>query len=328
MIIITIILVLHLLIVQQLATGLSFNTPPPPPPTNNNNDRRDFLLQTTSATISLLLVPTQTQTANALVDISSSPPSPPSTSYIYNRPRNVNLDKFFANGMATEMVGYEEKARPYKQKLFQSLFALLSKEDNPQPTIVEVGMGTFPNAPYYAQGIKDNPSLQGFDIISVDPNDYMHSYAIQSAEKSGLISSSSTSKTTLRNVHGVAEALPFDDNSIDAVVGTLTLCSVTDQNRALQEIARVLKPNTGKYLFWEHVLSENDTGLMVQQKVLSPLQTLVADGCHLNRRTGVNIVDSGLFNGGGGMGYIVLDEGGIIAPTAYGLLLSNERRYE
>jgi len=311
--IIIIILVLQLVIVQ-LATGFSFNTPPPPPPTNNNNDRRDFLLQTTSATISLLLLPTQTQTANAaLLDISSSPPS---TSNIYDRPRNVNLDKFFANGMATEMVGYEEKARPYKQKLFNSLFASLSKEDNIQPTILEVGMGTFPNAPYYAQGIKDNPSLQGFDIISVDPNDYMHSYAIQSAEKSGLIS---TSKTTLRNVHGVAEALPFNDNSVDAVVGTLTLCSVTDQYRALQEIARVLKPNTGKYLFWEHVLSENNTGLMVQQKVLSPLQTLVADGCHLNRRTGMNIIDSGLFHGGVEMEYIVLDEGGIIAPTSYGI---------
>ena len=312
--IIIIMLVLQLVIVQ-LATGFLFNTQPrpPPPPTNNNNDRRDFLLQTTSATVSLLL---PTQTANALVDISSS--SPPTTSNIYDRPRNANLDQFFANGMATEMVGYEEKAKPYKQKLFNSLFASLSKEDNTRPTILEVGMGTFPNAPYYAQGIKDHPSLQGFDIISVDPNDYMHSYAIQSAEKSGLISSSTTSKTTLRNVHGVAEALPFDDNSIDAVVGTLTLCSVIDQNRALQEIHRVLKPNTGKYLFWEHVLSENDTG-MVQQKVLSPLQTLVADGCHLNRRTGMNIVDSSLFNGGVEMEYIVLDEGGIIAPTSYGI---------
>ena len=102
-------------------------------------------------------------------------------------------------------------------------------------------------------------------------------------------------------------------------VATLTLCSVTDQQRALSEIQRVLKPNTGKYLFWEHVLSENDTGLMVQQKVLSPLQTLVADGCHLNRRTGMNIIDGGLFHGGVEMEYIVLDEGGIIAPTSYGI---------
>ena len=147
--IITIILVLQLVIVQQLATGFSFNTPQPPLPTNNNNDRRDFLLQTTSATISLLL---PTQTANALVDISS--PSPPSTSNIYDRPRNANLDQFFANGMATEMVGYEEKAKPYKQKLFNSLFASLSKEDNTRPTILEVGMGTFPNAPILCSGNK------------------------------------------------------------------------------------------------------------------------------------------------------------------------------
>lgn len=228
-------------------------------------------------------------------------------------------------------------ARPYKTRLFQTLFDSLAlgnrdgngngnRDGNP-PVVLEVGMGTFPNAPYYVQamkGISDSDgsaSLRGggLDIISVDPNDSMFDYAKDSAKRSGLLSSSSNT-ISLRNVHGVAEALPFADNSIDAVVGTLTLCSVVDQQQALNEIRRVLKPNgVGKYLFWEHVLSEDNAGLALQQKVLSPLQTAVADGCHLNRRTGVNIQNAG-FGGGVELEYIMLDGiTGIISPTVFGI---------
>ncbi|KAL7538892.1 hypothetical protein ACHAXR_008870, partial [Thalassiosira sp. AJA248-18] len=139
----------------------------------------------------------------------------------------------------------------------------------------------------------------------------------ESAEKSGLISSSLPNNNSLRNVHGVAEALPFADGSVDAVVGTLTLCSVTDQERALSEIRRVMKPKSGKFLFWEHVLSEDETGLALQQKILSPIQTFVADGCHLDRRTGVMIQNAG-FRGGVEMEYLMLDDS-IISPTVFGI---------
>lgn len=181
-------------------------------------------------------------------------------------------------------------------------------------------MGTFPNAPYYAQALHDNPSIKGLDIISADPNDSMFGYALDSATKVGLVSSSSNSnknKVSLRSVHAVAELLPFEDNSIDAIVATLTLCSVTDQQQALSEITRVLKSG-GQYLFWEHVLSEDDTSLALQQQVLTPLQTLVADGCHLNRRTGMNISNNGLFRGGVDMDYILIDAS-IIGPTTFGI---------
>jgi len=241
------------------------------------------------------------------------------------------------------MEDYESKARPYKKQLFQKLFDSLessssdgsrnNESDNKNlPVVLEVGMGTFVNAPYYASAMRKSATLKGLDIISVDPNDSMFDYAKAFAEKSGLLLSStataaaaaaasaSATKTTtsLRNVHGVAEALPFADGSVDAIVGTLALCSVTNPERALSEIKRVLKPTTGKFLFWEHVLSENDAGLAAQQRVLSPIQTLVADGCHLNRRTGVAIENAG-FGGGVEMEYILLDVTGILSPTVFGI---------
>ena len=59
--------------------------------------------------------------------------------------------------------------------------------------------------------------------------------------------------------------------------------------------------------------------MAIQQRVLSPIQMFVADGCHLNRRTGMNIVNCGLFRGGVEMEYVTLDGGGIIGPTVFGI---------
>ncbi|GAB2229189.1 hypothetical protein Droror1_Dr00023325 [Drosera rotundifolia] len=48
----------------------------------------------------------------------------------------------------------------------------------------------------------------------------------------------------------VGEDLPLANSSMDAVIGTLVLCSVTDVKRTLGEVKRVLKPG-GIYVFFE-----------------------------------------------------------------------------
>ncbi|MCB0151235.1 MAG: class I SAM-dependent methyltransferase, partial [Caldilineaceae bacterium] len=50
----------------------------------------------------------------------------------------------------------------------------------------------------------------------------------------------------------VAEALPFAAGTFDHVVSSLVFCSVTDQNLALGEIRRVLRP-AGLLHMVEHV---------------------------------------------------------------------------
>src|ERR1700752_5426183 len=52
-----------------------------------------------------------------------------------------------------------------------------------------------------------------------------------------------------------AEDLPFEDDSFDAAVSTLVLCPVSDQDRALRELHRVLRPG-GRLVFMEHVRSD------------------------------------------------------------------------
>lgn len=55
-----------------------------------------------------------------------------------------------------------------------------------------------------------------------------------------------------------AEAVPLPDDSVDAVVSTIVLCSVADQDRALAEVVRVLRPG-GRLVFFEHVAAPRGT---------------------------------------------------------------------
>ena len=78
-----------------------------------------------------------------------------------------------------------------------------------------------------------------------------------------------------------AEALPFPDASFDTAVVTFALCSVADQDTALAEIARVLRPG-GRLLFLEHV---RDTDPKIARKQDHPVFLYSWIGCHPNRDT-------------------------------------------
>ena len=78
-----------------------------------------------------------------------------------------------------------------------------------------------------------------------------------------------------------AESLPLPDASVDTVVVTFVLCSVADQNAALAEITRVLRPG-GQLLFLEHV-RDTDPQIADKQDHAPFLYSWI--GCHPNRAT-------------------------------------------
>uniref|UniRef100_A0A0D9VKY7 Methyltransferase type 11 domain-containing protein n=1 Tax=Leersia perrieri TaxID=77586 RepID=A0A0D9VKY7_9ORYZ len=181
-------------------------------------------------------------------------------------------EKFYARAMDKFMKPYEAEIAEYKSKLFSQLMA-------PGKNILELGVGTGPNLKYYA-------NADGVNIVGVDPNKQMEEYARAAAVSAGLPPSNFTFR------RGVGEALPAEDNSMDAVVGTLVLCSVSDVELALREIKRVLKPG-GLYIFIEHVAAPDGSFLRFVQSALNPLQQFVSDGCHLTRATGEIIREAG-----------------------------------
>ena len=90
-----------------------------------------------------------------------------------------------------------------------------------------------------------------------------------------------TSQIEVENRVINSENLPMANNTFDSVVSTWTLCSIAQVEQALQEIYRVLKPG-GKFFFIEHGLSDQPE-IQIWQNRLTPLQKIIADGCHLNR---------------------------------------------
>eukprot|EP00933_Yihiella_yeosuensis_P044423 TRINITY_DN39541_c0_g1_i2.p1 TRINITY_DN39541_c0_g1~~TRINITY_DN39541_c0_g1_i2.p1 ORF type:complete len:357 (-),score=79.27 TRINITY_DN39541_c0_g1_i2:53-1123(-) len=225
----------------------------------------------------------------------------------YDQPRDKQRDAGFAQGMATGMADYEQAVSKKKRPLFDRLLKALPRKD---ATIVEVGMGSFPNAAYFSA--KNTP--EQMDIIGVDPNDSMEKFARESAKKAGILNPKK--QNNLRVVHGVAEALPLPSGSADAVICTLTLCSVLDPQLAVAEIKRVLKPG-GQFLFHEHVISEEDDGLAQQQIGWTPYQMARADGCRLDRRT-LETIKAGGFSSVDGE-YYELKDFQFLNPTVCGI---------
>ena len=77
------------------------------------------------------------------------------------------------------------------------------------------------------------------------------------------------------------ENMEFEDNSFDVVVSTFCLCSVTDVNKTLQEVRRVLR-NNGRLLLLEHGKAHNRF-LQYVQKATNPFFNCLACGCNVNR---------------------------------------------
>jgi ubiquinone/menaquinone biosynthesis C-methylase UbiE len=141
-------------------------------------------------------------------------------------------------------------------------------------TVVEIGAGNGVNFRYYAPGTR---------VIVYEPNPYMHGRLHAAAKAAGL-------NYELRAVS--AEQLDLPDESVDAAVCTLVLCTVPNPERIVAEIRRVLKPG-GKFFFIEHVAAERGTTLRKVQDLLVRPWRWLFEGCHTNRETNSLLSNAG-----------------------------------
>jgi len=155
----------------------------------------------------------------------------------------------------------------YKKSLFHDL----------KGTVAEIGPGTGVNLNYLPPGIK---------WIGIEPNEAFHHELKKRAEGLGI-------KAEL--LGGDATNIPLPDNSMDAVLCTLVLCSVVNPVKAVAEMKRILKPG-GKLIFIEHVAALAGTGLRKAQNVFNPFNRLAADGCNCNRETWSILENGGFTN--------------------------------
>ncbi|GAA6743336.1 class I SAM-dependent methyltransferase [Thermus antranikianii] len=140
--------------------------------------------------------------------------------------------------------------------------------------VLEIGPGTGVNLAYLPDGVY---------WIGLEPNPYFHPHLRRALSLRGL-----SGEVLL----GQVEAIPLPEESVEAVVATLVLCSVVDPRAALAEILRVLKPG-GRFVFLEHVAAPRGSPLRRAQDLLCPLWGFLGDGCHPNRETLALIREAG-----------------------------------
>ena len=139
--------------------------------------------------------------------------------------------------------------------------------------ILEVGVGTGKNLPYYSKNAK---------VTGIDISKGMLAKAIKKSKNLKINCS-----LLLMN----AENTKFSNNSFDTVLCTFILCSVPNPVKTLKEMRRVCKLN-GRIIMIEHVLSKNRL-IALWQRIHNPITRWLV-GVNISRDTAENIRKAGL----------------------------------
>ena len=139
--------------------------------------------------------------------------------------------------------------------------------------VLEVGVGTGKNLPYYPADTQ---------VTAIDFSPTMIARARERRDAYGI------ENIDLQEMD--VQNLDFADRSFDTVVSTCVFCSVPLPVAGLRELHRVLKPG-GRMLMLEHVRSEKPvTGFLMD--ILNPLPLYIY-GANINRRTIENLRAAG-----------------------------------
>ncbi len=146
---------------------------------------------------------------------------------------------------------------------------------NVSGNVLEVGIGTGANLPYYPEGVH---------LTGIDFSPKMLAKARKRVDALSL-------PYDVELIELDIQDMDFPDNSFDYVVATCVFCSVPDPVKGLKELGRVCKPD-GEILMLEHMRSEN-AALGKVMEIINPVPVTVW-GANIDRKTLENIHEAGL----------------------------------
>lgn len=131
--------------------------------------------------------------------------------------------------------------------------------------VLEVGIGSGLNLPHY-------DATRVTKLWGLDPAPAMTRMAQEAARSVDF---------EVEFIDLPGEEVPLDDDSVDTVVITYTLCTIVDTGVALGQMRRVLRPD-GELVFCEHGAAPDEKVRRWQDRV-DPVWKSLFGGCHLNR---------------------------------------------
>ena len=131
--------------------------------------------------------------------------------------------------------------------------------------VLEIGFGSGLNLPHY-----DRDKVRR--VFGLEPSAGMRRLAAKRIAAAGI---------EVEFIDLPGEELPLDDNAVDSIVVTYTLCTIPDAVTALRAMRRVLKP--GGHLFYCEHGRAPDREVYRWQRRANPAWRLFAGGCNMDR---------------------------------------------
>src|SRR5207245_5399646 len=131
--------------------------------------------------------------------------------------------------------------------------------------VLEIGVGPGVNFVQY------DPARVS-KVYAIEPNQGM----IRLAERQRRLT-----KLDIEFLDHPGERIPLEDDTVDTVVSTFTLCTIPGVVEALRGIGRVLRRG-GRFIFFEHGLSP-DPRVQRWQRWSEPIPRCLFEGCHVTR---------------------------------------------
>ncbi len=140
-------------------------------------------------------------------------------------------------------------------------------------TVLEVGLGSGLNIPYYTNKVDR--------LYGLEPSQDL-------LGKAALLADAAPFPVEL--LAAPAEDIPLENDSVDTVFSSWTLCSIPSLKVALKEMRRVLRPG-GRFIFIEHGRAP-DANVAKWQDRIAPVLRVLA-GCSPNKKMDDLIVEAG-----------------------------------
>jgi len=164
----------------------------------------------------------------------------------------------------------------YRNRVYPHLVRILG---NPKP-VQEIRQHLVPLAKGEVLEIGAGP---GVNFAHYDPAKVSKVYALE--PNPGMIPRAEEQRRlTQLNIEFLdlpGERIPLDDDSVDTVVSTFTMCTIPGIEDAIRGIGRVLRPG-GRFIFFEHGFSPY-VNVRRWQKRTEPLFKWAFEGCHVTR---------------------------------------------